>query len=134
MGSYGIGLERIVACHIEQNHDDKGIIWDTSLAPFKVHLIAFGAKNPAVFEEADRLYSELEGGGIETLYDDRRELTPGVKFNDADLLGMPLQLIVSEKNLAKGQIEVKARRSGERSFVGRMEILSHIRQFFSQSE
>jgi prolyl-tRNA synthetase len=131
MGSYGIGLERIVACHIEQNHDDKGITWDASLAPFEVHLITFGAKNPAVFEEADRLYAELEGAGIETLYDDRRELSPGVKFNDADLLGMPLQLIVSEKNLAKGQIEVKVRRSGERSFVSRSEILSHIKQFLS---
>ena len=131
MGSYGIGLERILACHIEQNHDDKGITWDASIAPFSAHLIAFGAKNPAVFEEADRLYADLTGAGIETLYDDRRELSPGVKFNDADLLGMPLQLIVSEKNLAKGQVEVKVRRSGERSFVPRHDILSHVRHFFA---
>jgi prolyl-tRNA synthetase len=129
MGSYGIGLERIVACHIEQNHDEKGITWDRSIAPFLVHLIAFGAKNPAVFEEADSLYAELQESGVETLFDDRRDLSPGVKFNDADLLGMPLQLIVSEKNLAKGQIEVKARRSGERSFVARAEIHAFVRDF-----
>jgi prolyl-tRNA synthetase len=131
MGSYGIGLERVVACHIEQNHDEKGITWDAALAPFKVHLLAFGAKKPSVFEEADRIYSELRAAGVDTLYDDRRELSPGVKFNDADLLGMPLQFIVSEKNLAKGEVEVKVRRSGDRSYIPRSEAVAHALKFLS---
>ncbi|MBX2991694.1 MAG: proline--tRNA ligase [Bacteroidetes bacterium] len=116
MGSYGIGIERIIACHIEQNHDANGIIWDKSIAPYLVHIVAVNVKNKEVVERAEHLYNELLGAGIDTLYDDR-PTTPGFKFKDADLLGMPLQVIVGEKNLANSKIEVKIRKSGERILV-----------------
>jgi prolyl-tRNA synthetase len=117
MGSYGIGLERIVACHIEQNHDDDGIIWDKALAPYQVHLIAVSGKSQEVADKAEEVYRKLSEAGLEILYDDRADISPGFKFKDADMLGMPYQVIVSGKNLAKGQLEVKERRSGERSYV-----------------
>jgi prolyl-tRNA synthetase len=127
MGSYGIGLERIIACHIEQNHDENGIIWDKVLAPFDVHLIAVGGKGEQVAAEAESLYTTLQGAGFDVLYDDRREISPGFKFKDADLLGMPYQLIVSEKNLAKGTIEVKNRRTGGRTYVPQGTIVQELR-------
>jgi prolyl-tRNA synthetase len=117
MGSYGIGVERIIACHIEQNHDEHGIVWDEALAPYQIHVIAIGGKSGEAFAAADALYERLQRAGFEVLYDDRRDISPGFKFKDADLLGMPYQVIVSEKNLAKGQIEVKERKSGKRSYV-----------------
>ncbi|MEO8167374.1 MAG: proline--tRNA ligase [bacterium] len=114
MGSYGIGIERIIACHIEQNHDANGIIWDRSIAPYDVHLIAVSMKSEAVANKAEQLYKELEESGIEVLYDDRVGTSPGFKFKDADLLGMPVQIIVGDKNLANGKLEIKIRKSGER--------------------
>ncbi|MGA9117677.1 MAG: proline--tRNA ligase [Bacteroidota bacterium] len=116
MGSYGIGIERIVACHIEQSHDANGIIWDRALAPYQVHLLPV-TKSPAVLETAERLYGELTSAGVETLYDDRKDVSPGFRFKDADLLGMPYQLIIGEKNLAAGKLEIKERKSGERSLL-----------------
>jgi prolyl-tRNA synthetase len=127
MGSYGIGMERIVACHIEQNHDDAGIVWDKALAPFAVHLIMVTAKTQAVVDAAEGLYKELTGAGIEVLFDDRRDISPGFKFKDADLLGMPLQVLVGEKNLAQGKIEIKVRKTGERSLVDRSDLLTALR-------
>jgi prolyl-tRNA synthetase len=116
MGSYGIGIERIVACHIEQNHDGNGIIWDKAVAPYQVHLIAV-SKSQAVLAAAEKIYSNLDDDGVEVLFDDRTDTSPGFKFKDADLLGMPFQVIVGEKNLANGKIEIKERRSGERMLV-----------------
>ena len=116
MGSYGIGIERIIACHIEQNHDDNGIIWDKSIAPYQIHLIAV-SKNEAVIAMAEKIYADLEDDGVEVLFDDRTGTSPGFKFKDADLLGMPFQVIVGEKNLANGKIEIKERRTGERILV-----------------
>ena len=126
MGSYGIGIERIVACHIEQNHDENGIIWDKAIAPFDVHLIAVSARSAQVTEAAESLYGELTGSGLEVLFDDRKETSPGFKFKDADLLGMPLQVIVGEKNLAAGNIEIKERRTGNRSIVPRAELVGKV--------
>jgi prolyl-tRNA synthetase len=117
MGSYGIGLERIIASHIEQNHDEKGIIWDASLAPFQIHLIGLNMKNETVREASENLYQMLLDEKYEVLFDDRDGVTAGVKFNDADLLGMPLQIIVGERNLSDGNIEMKQRRSGKRVVV-----------------
>ena len=128
MGSYGIGLERIIACHIEQNHDENGISWDPVLAPYQIHLVTIAGKSARVGEVAEDLYRQLVGAGVEVLFDDRKEISPGFKFKDADLLGIPYQLIVSEKNLAKGQFEVKERKSGERSFIEQSKIMDHIRQ------
>jgi len=117
MGSYGIGVERIMACYIEQNHDDKGIIWKKPLTPFDVHLLAINpAKFPEVAQACETLYNELSDAGYEVLYDDRDE-TAGVKFNDADLIGLPTQVIVGAKNLKDGNIEVKYRESGERKVI-----------------
>jgi len=117
MGSYGIGIERLVACHIEQNHDGNGIIWDKALAPYHVHLIAVSAKSKEVVEMAEKVYTNLTEDGVEVLYDDRKDISPGFKFKDADLLGMPFQVIVGEKNLANGKIEIKERKTGERLLV-----------------
>jgi prolyl-tRNA synthetase len=127
MGSYGIGMERIVACHIEQNHDENGILWDPAIAPYQVHLIPVSARSPLVVETGETLYRELTAAGIDVLIDDRKDTSPGFKFKDADLLGMPYQVIVGEKNLANGMIEVKNRRTGERLLVPRAEIVEKIR-------
>lgn len=126
MGSYGIGIERIVACHIEQNHDADGITWDPVLAPFLFHLIAVGTKSAAVVQTAEELYAEMNAARLEVLFDDRKEVSPGFKFKDADLLGMPYQVIVGEKNLAGGNIEIKERRTGKRWLHPRATIMAHL--------
>jgi prolyl-tRNA synthetase len=131
MGSYGIGIERIVACHIEQNHDANGIIWDKALAPFDLHVIGVAMKSQAVADAAESIYEELQADGFDVLFDDRKDISPGFKFKDADLLGMPLQVIIGEKNLAAGKIEIKNRRSGERTLVDRGNLAATIRSFLS---
>lgn len=128
MGSYGIGIERIIACHIEQNHDKDGIVWDKAIAPYQVHLIAVTMRNQSVVEEAERLYKEVAGAHIDVLFDDRAGTTPGFKFKDADLLGMPLQVIVGEKNLANGNVEIKIRKSGERIIVGSKDAIAKLKE------
>jgi prolyl-tRNA synthetase len=117
MGSYGIGLGRNVACIVEDHHDDKGIVWPAEVAPYRAHLVALGAnKDPRVTEIADRLHALAAEGGSwsEILYDDRDE-SPGVKFADADLLGMPWVLTVSPRSLEAGGVEVKNRATGEKT-------------------
>jgi len=108
MGSYGIGSERLLAAIIETNHDEKGIIWPHTVTPFALHLVALQRDRSQVTEAADTLYQLLQEGGIETLYDDRAE-TPGVKFNDADLIGLPLRATISPRTLENGAVELKAR-------------------------
>ena len=115
MGSYGIGVSRAVAAIVENSHDELGIIWPREVAPADVHLVATG-KDPAAFEFADALAAELELSGVRVLYDDRTGVSPGVKFKDAELLGMPTVAVVG-KNLAEGQIEVRDRASGERRSI-----------------
>jgi len=117
MGSYGIGVERIFACYIEQNYDDKGIIWKKPLAPFDIHLIGLNMKNGLVADTSNKLYDDLQKEGFEVLYDDRNDVSAGVKFNDADLLGMPVQVIVGEKNLKDGKVELKLRATNEKSIL-----------------
>jgi prolyl-tRNA synthetase len=117
MGSYGIGVERIVACHIEQNHDKDGIIWDRSIAPYDVHLILVSGKSGRGKEVAEALYRSMQEAGIEVLFDDRTDVSPGFKFKDADLLGIPLQVIVGEKNVVNDKVEIKERRSGKREII-----------------
>jgi prolyl-tRNA synthetase len=129
MGSYGIGIERIAAAYIEQNHDKDGIIWGGEIAPFQVHMICVNTKLAKVKESADSIYSELTTAGYEVLYDDRDDLSPGFKFNDADLLGVPLQLIVSEKNIKNGVVEIKLRRSGERLKINIKDVIQNISKF-----
>jgi prolyl-tRNA synthetase len=113
MGCYGIGVTRVVAAAIEQNHDERGIIWPQPLAPFQVVLVPLNLqKSPRVREVADRLYSELTAHGIEVLYDDR-DARPGVKFADAELLGIPHRLVVGERGLEAGRLEYRYRRDTE---------------------
>jgi prolyl-tRNA synthetase len=126
MGSYGIGVERIIACYIEQNHDQYGIIWDYPLTPFDIHLIGINTKSNLISAECENIYTELTNNGFEVLYDDRDE-NPGVKFNDADLIGIPIQIIIGEKNIKKGLVEVKIRRTNQRELIPREEILNYLK-------
>jgi prolyl-tRNA synthetase len=128
MGSYGIGVERIIACHIEQNYDENGIIWDKSIAPFLVHLISVNTEIPNVVQTAEKLYDKFNAEKIEVIYDDRTDVSPGFKFKDADLLGMPLQVIVSERNLKNNQVEIKIRRTGERILVNIDDVVAKVRE------
>jgi prolyl-tRNA synthetase len=119
MGCYGIGVSRVVAAVVEEHHDGAGLVWPAALAPYAVHLVSLPGKGeaaPEVRAAADRLYDELRSAGVEVLYDDRDQ-SPGVKFADADLLGMPTQLVLGAKGLAKGVVERKDRHSGERDEV-----------------
>jgi len=116
MGCYGIGIGRLLAAVIERNHDEKGIIWPVQIAPYQVYLCALGMDEAAVAEAAEKLYAELSRKGFEVLFDDRTE-SPGVKFNDADLLGMPVRLTVSRRTLKSSSAEVKLRREKETELV-----------------
>ncbi len=116
MGCYGIGTGRLLAAAIEQNHDDKGIIWPLPIAPYQVYLCALGMDNPEVASTSERLYTELEGVGVEVLFDDRME-SAGVKFNDADLLGIPFRLTVSPRTLRSDSVELKQRTQREGELV-----------------
>jgi prolyl-tRNA synthetase len=113
MGSYGIGVSRLVGAIIEASHDDQGIVWPESVAPFKVGLVNMRADDPRCAAAADALYAQLEGAGVETLYDDRDE-RGGAKFATMDLIGLPWQLIVGPKGLDRGIVELKRRATGER--------------------
>jgi len=112
MGCYGLGVTRTVAAIIEQHHDDDGIVWPLSVAPFAVQVLAVNMKSDGCREAAEELYADLRARGIETLYDDRNE-SPGTKFKDADLVGMPLRATVGDRGLKRGIIEVRTRRTGD---------------------
>jgi prolyl-tRNA synthetase len=116
MGSYGIGTERLLAAIVEANHDERGIIWPAEIAPFQVHLVALQPDRQPVREAAEALYERLSSDGITVLYDDRDE-SPGVKFNDADLLGMPLRVTVSPRTLDKASLELKRRPEADSTLV-----------------
>ena len=113
MGSYGIGSERLMAVVIELHHDENGIQWPITIAPYQVMLVSLATeKTPEIAAAAERIYADLQAAGIEVLYDDRDERA-GVKFNDADLLGIPIRLTVGGKGLKNGIVEMKLRRNGE---------------------
>jgi prolyl-tRNA synthetase len=114
MGSYGIGITRILAATVEQHHDDAGMIWPKLLAPYEVAVIMANADAPAVTEEAERIYRELGEMGIEAVLDDREERA-GVKFADADLVGYPVQVVVGSRGLEAGTVDLKARATGART-------------------
>jgi prolyl-tRNA synthetase len=111
MGSYGIGVTRALAAIAEANHDELGLCWPRAVAPADVHLVATG-KDPVVFETAGRLAGELESAGVRVLYDDRVKVSPGIKFKDAELVGVPTILIVG-KRLLEGVVEIRDRRTGD---------------------
>jgi len=127
MGSYGIGVGRAVACIVEAHHDEKGIVWPAEVAPYAAHIVAIGAgRDPKVAEVADALHALSAASGREALYDDRDE-SPGVKFTDAELMGMPLIVTVSPRSLAAGGCEVTVRETGERSVLPLAEVEALLR-------
>ena len=125
MGCYGIGVGRLLAAAIEQNHDERGIVFPTPIAPYDVHLVALNTDNTEVAEAAEALYEELNSLGLATLYDDRAE-SAGVKFNDADLLGLPVRVVVSARNLREDVVEVKRRSAADGTTVPRDQALDLI--------
>ena len=115
MGCYGIGVSRIVTAVVEEYHDEQGITWPEAIAPYRIHLVALPGKGDTAAEvraAADVLYNELRTAGVAVLYDDR-DASPGVKFADADLLGMPVRVTVGAKGLARGVVERRSRATGE---------------------
>ncbi|WP_424447416.1 proline--tRNA ligase [Microbacterium arborescens] len=115
MGSYGIGVTRILAIIAELNNDERGLIWPASIAPFDVHVVATG-RDAAAFELAERVAADLEGAGLEVVYDDRPKVSPGVKFGDAELVGVP-RIVIVGRGAADGQVELWDRRTGERETI-----------------
>ena len=113
MGSYGIGLERNLAAVVEANHDEKGICWPVNVAPYEVVVSVVKPNDVACHEAGESLYEKLKAGGIDVLLDDRDE-RPGVKFNDADLVGFPYRVTIGPKGLAGGVVELVRRRDGEK--------------------
>jgi prolyl-tRNA synthetase len=124
MGCYGIGISRTAAAAIEQNHDAKGIIWPVPIAPYHVTLLPLGQSQP-VLQLAETLYRSLQEAGVEVLWDDRDERA-GVKFNDADLIGAPYHLVLGDKGLAQGQIEIKVRKTGETLKLAPDRVVQHL--------
>jgi prolyl-tRNA synthetase len=127
MGCYGIGVGRTVAAAIEQSYDQNGIIFPMPIAPFQVLILPININMDSLRETAEQLYQTLSANGIDVLFDDREE-TPGVKFKDADLIGIPLRVTLGEKNLKKGLVEIKKRKTGEISLVKKEEALSKIKE------
>ncbi len=121
MGSYGIGVGRLLACVAEEYHDEQGLSWPITMAPYHVHIVTLQGGE----ETAERLYADLQSANVEVLYDDRDERA-GVKFNDADLIGIPIRLTVSKRSLEAGGVELKLRRSSERTIISQGEILPHV--------
>lgn len=130
MGCYGIGISRLVAAVVEALHDDGGIVWPIRIAPYQIHLVSVGNED-GVSAEADKLYKGLTDAGHEVLFDDRKE-SPGVKFKDADLIGIPLRLVVSKRTMEKDCVEWKLRNEKNAEMVSTADLTSKIKKFLSQ--
>ena len=127
MGCYGIGITRIVAAAVEQNNDDKGMIWPAAIAPFQVALLPMNMKkSQRVREATDTLYEELQAAGIDVLLDDR-PVRPGVMFSDMELIGIPHRIVVGEKNLDKGMLEYKSRRGNANQDIPQSDIIAFLK-------
>lgn len=127
MGSYGIGPGRVMGTVVELNNDDSGIIWPKAIAPFDAHLIVLaGQEGMGTRTNAEKLYTNLEASGIEVLYDDR-DMRPGEKFAEADLIGIPTRIVVSEKTIVEGKYEVKDRRTGDVQMMSEAELTTHLK-------
>jgi prolyl-tRNA synthetase len=127
MGCYGIGVSRVVASAIEQNHDKFGIIWPDAIAPFQVAIVPMNMhKSERVKEAAQKLYAELTAAGIDVLFDDRKE-RPGVMFSDIELIGIPHTVVIGDRSMDEGNFEYKNRRSGEKTPVAMADIIEHIK-------
>ncbi len=126
MGSYGIGLGRLLACVAEEHRDDDGLMLPIAVAPYHVTLVAL-AREDETWEVAEGVFEELVGAGIEVLYDDRRDVNPGVKFKDADLRGLPLRVVIGERSLKAGGAELSRRGERESRIVPLADLTSEIR-------
>ena len=126
MGCYGIGVGRLLGAAIEQNHDERGMVLPSTIAPYDVSLVALNMQNESVAESAQALYDELRAADIEVLFDDRNE-SAGVKFNDADLIGLPIRLVVSTRNIREGVVEAKARASDDAETVAAVEVVGKVK-------
>jgi len=124
MGCYGIGVSRILSAIVEQNNDEKGIVWPISMSPFHIHIVPVSASNETQMKAATQIYTDLAHAGFEILLDDREE-RPGVKFNDSDLIGIPFRIVVG-KLIEDGCVEVIKRATGEKSIVPFGDILSYL--------
>lgn len=131
MGCYGMGLSRLLAGAIEQSHDDKGIIWPVPIAPYHVYLCALNREGSDVAERAEKLYTAMNDAGIEVLFDDRNE-SPGVKFNDADLIGIPYRVTISPRTLEKDAVEFKKRTEKAFEVVPLAEIIDKIKRLLAE--
>jgi prolyl-tRNA synthetase len=132
MGCYGIGISRMVAAAIEQNHDANGIIWPFSIAPFHVLILPINYKDQKLRDAADKLFEELRQSGVDVLLDDRDE-RPGVKFKDADLIGIPLRVTIGAKGLEKGSVELRRRRDGKTDEIAMADATKQIQTLITQA-
>jgi prolyl-tRNA synthetase len=126
MGCYGIGVSRLISAVIEQNNDASGIIWPKEVAPYKITILPLDVNDAKIMESALSIYEELRSNGIEPLFDDRDERA-GVKFKDADLIGIPVQITIGQKTLAQNKIEVKARKAKQSTLMERKDLLKEIK-------
>ncbi len=129
MGCYGMGIGRILAAAIEQNHDARGIVFPPPIAPYDVHLVGLNMSDEAVAEAATDLYDRLWAAGIEVLFDDRTDAAAGVKFNDADLIGLPVRLVVSPRNLRQSAVEIRRRTAEDAEMVPLDDVVSAVGEF-----
>ncbi len=133
MGCYGIGVGRVFAGAIEANHDERGIIWPPEITPYDVHVTALGFDKPGVRESAEQVYQQLRDAGLDVLFDDREDLSAGVKFNDADLLGMPVRVTVSPRSIEGGGAELKRRTEKDARVVPLADVAAVVREMLAGS-
>ena len=127
MGCYGIGVGRLLAAAVEHSHDERGMVMAPSIAPYDVQLVALNVRNEEVAKAAEAMYGDLQAAGFEVLYDDRED-SAGVKLNDADLLGLPVRVVVSPRNLKRGEVEVKGRSASEATMVLGDQVVRAVRE------
>ncbi len=131
MGCYGIGINRIVAGAIETSHDDRGIIWPAGIAPYQCHVIPLDIKDEEVMGLAQRFHDELEAAGVDCLLDDRKE-RPGVKFADADLIGLPTRITIGKRGLKDGVVEVKRRTDKDAELLAPDAVVPRVRELLAE--
>jgi prolyl-tRNA synthetase len=131
MGCYGIGIGRTVAAGIEQNYDENGIVWPMPLAPYHVIITPVNVNEKNIMDAAENLYNSIKALGIDVIFDDRDERA-GVKFKDAELIGIPLRITIGQKNLSQGNVELKIRKTGENKLYSLQEIVQKIKQIVEQ--
>jgi len=129
MGSYGIGLGRLMATIVEIHHDEDGIIWPKEVAPFFIHIVPVEIREEEIAKTSFNLYQSLQNSGIEVLYDDRQEKSPGEKFVESDLIGIPIRIVISKKTLLKNEVEIVSRKDKKKNIIPLNEVQKYISSF-----